>query len=143
MRKAIAVLAAIVALSACSTESPQPMSAPPEGISMAKPLSAPAIDSISILRSMQNAVTGAPVNNDCKGQTPTGCPELRYGDNIEGYSGGVLVGNVSGVKCTSSNPAVATVNNKCYATVVGAGSTTITITYDRGRLSTSTTLTAL
>lgn len=140
--KRVFLLAAVLAAVACEPKGDAVADSTLDSLTAptASRASVAQIDSIAIPSSLQNPVTNAP--DSCKNGSFTGCPTFRFGDFVEGYSNGSLVGYVSGVKCSSSNEAVATVNAKCYATVVGQGTAVITITYDHGRLSTATTITA-
>jgi hypothetical protein len=136
-------LFSIAALLAACGPAPDAVSSAPAAPASAEPMAAravSAVDSIAFVVGQQNIVTNAP--DSCRNGSYTGCPTIRYGDFIEGYAGGAFVGYVSGVKCTSSNTAVATLNAKCYATVIGPGQTTITVSYDKGRLTASSTITA-
>lgn len=134
MKMLLAVLFAVVA---CAEPTTSTVLAVREHLAPAKGV---VVDSIAVMSSLRDKVINAPEN--CQQGQFTGCPTFRYGDFIEGFVDGVFVGYVDRVICTSSNPAVASVDSKCYATVRGQGTTTITVSFDRGRLMTSTTLTA-
>lgn len=130
-------IAAVSIIAACDQQ--KDVTSPEAAPVAAKQLSASQIDSIAL--QPDSIVTWAPAPGQCaNGFLWTGCPRINY--RIYAYSNGVLVAYVESRDWTSSDESVATVNNKGNADVIGAGTTTITVTYDHGRLTASATITA-
>jgi hypothetical protein len=140
MKRIIGSFAIILLAAACSMPS-EPVSNQSGELSLARSVTPSAVDSVAFYSSQQNIVTWAPAPGRCAKGLWTGCPRINY--QLELYSNGVLVGYATtGVVWSSSDTSIAVINNKGTADVVGGpGTTTITATYDHGRLSTSGTIT--